>query len=60
MANKRYSFEAIIRGQKHFPKGFYYQKDFVILVGCEKKGHTIRTREKISDVKITITEITMK
>ena len=39
-----------------FPKGFYYQGKFIILVGCEKANHTVRRKEKITDVEIVITE----
>ena len=53
---KKYSFKAIIDGKEFFPKGFYYQGKFIILVGCEKSDHTIRRKEKITDVEIVVTE----
>ena len=53
---KKYSFKAIIDGVEFYPKGFYYQGKFIILVGCEKQNHTIRRKEKITDVEIWITE----
>lgn len=46
---KKYSFKAIIDGKEFFPKG-------LILVGCEKADHTIRRKEKITDVEIVVTE----
>ena len=52
----KYSFRAIIDGKEFFPKGFYYQDKFIILVGCEKENHTIRRKEKITDVEIVVTE----
>lgn len=51
---KKYSFKAIIDGKEFFPKGFYYQGKFIILVGCEKSNHTIRRKEKIEDVEIFV------
>lgn len=53
---RKYSFKAIIDGKEFFPKGFYYQGKFIILVGCEKSNHTIRRKEKITDVEIMVTE----
>jgi hypothetical protein len=53
---KKYKFEAIINGKKYFPKGFYYQGKYVVLVGCEKENHTIRRKEKIGDVELNIIE----
>ena len=53
---KKYSFKAIIDGKEFFPKGFYYQGKFIVLVGCEKADHTIRRKEKITDVEIVVTE----
>lgn len=53
---RKYSFKAIIDGKESFPKGFYYQGKFIILVGCEKSDHTIRRKEKITDVEIVVTE----
>jgi hypothetical protein len=46
----------VIDGKEYFPKGFYYQGKFIILVGCEKSNHTIRRKERISDVEITVTK----
>jgi hypothetical protein len=46
---KKYNFKAIINSKEFFPKGFYYQDKFIILVGCEKLNHTIRRKEKITD-----------
>jgi hypothetical protein len=54
---KRYEFIATINGEKLYPKGFYYQGKFIILVGCTKKNHTIRRKERVEDVKIEIKEI---
>lgn len=54
---KKYKFKAIIDNQEYFPKGFYYQDKYIILVGCEIVGHTVRRKEKIKDVEIIITEI---
>ena len=54
---KKYSFKARIDGKEFFPKGFYYQGKFIILVGCEKADHTIRRKEKITDVEIVVNEI---
>lgn len=53
---KKYKFKATIGKEKLTPKGFYYQGKFIILVGCEIKDHSIRRKEKIDDVEITITE----
>lgn len=53
---RKYSFKAIIDGEEFFPKGFYYQGKLIILVGCEKSNHTIRRKEKITDVEIVVTE----
>lgn len=53
---KKYSFKAIVNGKTLFPKGFYYQNNDVILIGCEKSGHTIRQKLKIKDVELVITE----
>jgi hypothetical protein len=50
----RYKFVATIDGTKFYPKGFYYQGKFVILVGCTKTDHTIRRKEKIDDVEIEV------
>jgi hypothetical protein len=52
----KYSFVAIIDGKELFPKGFYYQGKSIILVGCEKSNHTIRRKEKTTDVEIIVTE----
>lgn len=54
---KKYKFIAIIDGIEYFPKGFYYQDKHIILVGCTKENHTIRRKEKIENVEITINEI---
>lgn len=51
---RKYSFEAKIGKEVLNPKGFYYQGNFIILVGCERQDHTIRRKERISDVEITI------
>lgn len=51
---KKYKFTAIIGAEKYHPKGFYYQKKYVILVGDVDEDHTIRRKEKIEDVDIII------
>lgn len=51
---KKYSFKAVINGEILYPKGFYYQGKFIILVGCEKSNHTIRRKEKINNVEIEV------
>ena len=51
---KIYKFIAIISGKEYYPKGFYYQGKYIILVGCVKENHTIRRKELIEDVEITI------
>ena len=56
MFNRKYSFKAVINGKEFYPKGFYYQGKFIVLVGCEKSDHTIRRKEKTSDVEIVVTE----
>ena len=53
---RKYSFKAIIDGKTHYPKGFYYQGNHIILVGCEKTNHTIRVKEKITNVDIIVLE----
>lgn len=53
---KKYSFKAIIDGVEYYPKGFYYQGKFIIIVGCEKENHTIRIKRKITDVTIIVNE----
>lgn len=53
---RKYSFKAVINKREFFPKGFYYQGKFIILVGCEKENHTIRRKEKIEDVEVFIIE----
>lgn len=50
----KYSFKAIIDGKEFFPKGFYYQGEYIILVGCEKSGHTTRRKDRINSVEIQI------
>ncbi|MFA6089899.1 MAG: hypothetical protein WC755_08630 [Candidatus Woesearchaeota archaeon] len=55
---RKYGFRAVVNGEEIFPKGFYYQGNFIILVGDEKRGDTIRRKEKISDVEIIVTEET--
>ena len=57
---KKYNFKAIINSKEFFPKGFYYQGKFIILVGCEKLNHIIRRKEKITDVEIIVTKIKTK
>jgi hypothetical protein len=52
----KYSFKAIINNKEYFPKGFYYQGKYIIIVGCIKADHTIRRKEKITDVNIIVTE----
>ncbi len=54
---KKYKFKAVIGDKELFPKGFYYQGKHIVLVGCEILNHTIRRKEKIEDVDITVTEI---
>ena len=59
MAKKKYKFKAeIYTGEVLQPKGFYYQGKHIILVGCEKAGHTIRRKELIEDVDIFVEENT--
>lgn len=53
---KYYRFTAEIGEETLYPKGFYYQKKYVILVGDVVKDHTIRRKEKIEDVKLTVEE----
>lgn len=50
----RYEFIATINKKQYFPKGFYYQGKYIILVGDIESGHTIRRKEKIEDVEIQI------
>lgn len=57
LTTKKYSFKAIINNKEYFPKGFYYQGKFIILVGCEITNNTIRRKERIEDVEIFVTEI---
>lgn len=52
----KYKFIATIYGEKFFPKGFYYQGKYIILVGDIITNNTIRRKERISDVEITIIE----
>lgn len=52
----KYKFIATIDGKKYFPKGFYYQGKHIILVGDIITNNTIRRKEIISDVEITIIE----
>lgn len=51
---KKYNFIAKVNNETIYPKGFYYQKKYIILVGCEIKNHTIRRKELIENVNITI------
>lgn len=51
---KYYRFTAKIGDEMFYPKGFYYQKKHVILVGDTVKGHTIRRKELIEDVELTV------
>lgn len=60
MIVKTYSFIAKIGKTIIKPKGFYYQGKNIILVGDVDKNHTIRRKEKISDVEITIIENKIK
>ena len=53
-AKKKYRFIATIDGKSYFPKGFYYQKNHIILVGDIVHNHTIRRKEKIEDVDIVV------
>ena len=53
----KYTFKATIAGKEYFPKGFYYQGKFIVLVGCEIQNHTIRRKEKIEDVLMVVTQI---
>lgn len=50
----RYEFRATVEGTTYRPKGFYYQGKFVILVGDEDAGHTIRRKEYAHDVEIEV------
>lgn len=52
---RKYNFKAKIGNEELYPNGFYYQGNFIVLVGCEKKGHTFRRKEKIEDVEIFVT-----
>lgn len=49
-----YEFIATINGDTIYPKGFYYQDKYIILVGDVKSNHTIRRKEKITEVNIKI------
>lgn len=51
---RKYKFIAKIGTHTLYPKGFYYQGKYVVLVGCEARDHTVRRKELISDVEITI------
>ncbi len=53
---KKYKFKATINSEILYPKGFYYQGKFIILVGCEIRNHTIRRKERIENVNIEISE----
>lgn len=50
----KYRFMATIGEETVFPKGFYYQKNHIILVGDIVHNHTIRRKERIEDVDISI------
>lgn len=52
--NPAYSFIARIGKEVLKPKGFYYQGKHIILVGDAEKGHTIRRKELISEVHLTL------
>lgn len=52
---QKYKFQAKIGKETFYPKGFYYQGKYIILVGDLVKNHTIRRKEKIEDVEIEIT-----
>ncbi len=54
---KKYKFIAKIGTETLYPKGFYYQGKFIILVGCEIRNHTVRRKERIETVNIEIIEI---
>ena len=56
VAKKKYRFIATIGDKTYFPKGFYYQKNHVILVGDIVHNHTIRRKERIEDVDILVYE----
>ena len=53
---KKYKFIAKIGTETLYPKGFYYQGKFIILVGCEIRNHTVRRKERIENVNIEISE----
>lgn len=53
---KYYRFTAKIGSEILYPKGFYYQKNYVILVGDTILDHTIRRKEKTEDVEIIVEE----
>lgn len=53
---KKYSFEVIVNNVVYYPKGFYYQGKFVVIVGCEKTGHTIRQKFLLKDTEIKVME----
>lgn len=50
----QYRFVAKVGNSIYYPKGFYYQGKFVILVGCVNLGHSIRKKYPIKDVDITV------
>ena len=52
----KYKFKVTIGNEIIYPKGFYYQGKYVIIVGDVLKEHTIRRKELIEDVKIEIWE----
>ena len=54
---RKYKFEAKINGETFYPKGFYYQGKYIILVGCEIQNHTVRRKERIEDVEILIIKL---
>lgn len=51
---KQYKFTAKIGKEVFHPKGFYYQKKYIILVGDVDRDHTMRRKELIEDVEITV------
>lgn len=57
-----YKFTARVCGGEPFhPKGFYYQgKKYIVLVGDEDEGHTIRRKELVEDVEIVADNETVK
>lgn len=56
MKKRKYNIKAIIGEEEIKPKGFYYQGNYIVLVGDEIKKHTMRRRLRIDEVNIIIEE----